>query len=398
MKIKHLYKDIITETQIIQEYSFILGEVVRLCEDESYTFEWDLTKEKLDKSRSKITTKDQAIKYLEFLMDKVKNLPEKIKIKIIKYSSYVLVGLIGLNTINSIITDKEPNIKDEIVTTKETTIHKSPKKVSKNLLNLLKYEEGSIKQKGEPVLKAYKLGDGAITVGWGHAEPINNSHFKDGQVISRKLAERLFREDVLTAQDGLNRILRDWEKQKIPFNITQDMYDSMTSMIYNMGIGNFRGSDFIQLVKLGKYEQAKERILTTNVTYPGHIPRRQKESDMFGGNLGGELLTMNESNDFDWVGDIQPMKPEMEFLKDNFDNLEKVINGDQIYYVDSERNPLFVYYQDSENGFVYINYDRIWSILEEDFDLNYTEIQELIKVWLGETYNLRGFTPKRFVI
>ena len=85
MKIKHLYKDIITETQIIQEYSFILGEVVRLCEDESYTFEWDLTKEKLDKSRSKITTKDQAIKYLEFLMDKVKNLPEKIKIKIIKY-------------------------------------------------------------------------------------------------------------------------------------------------------------------------------------------------------------------------------------------------------------------------------------------------------------------------
>jgi hypothetical protein len=185
---------------------------------------------------------------------------------------------------------------------------------------------------------------------------------------------------------------------KIPFNITQDMYDSMTSMIYNMGIGNFRGSDFIQLVKLGKYEQAKERILTTNVTYPGHIPRRQKESDMFGGNLGGEMLAMNESGDFDWVENIQPMKPEMEFLKDNFDNLEKVIKDDRTFYFDSERNPLFVYYQDSENGFVYINYDRIWSTLEEDFDLNYTEIQELIKVWLGETYNLRGFTPKRFVI
>jgi hypothetical protein len=98
-------------------------------------------------------------------------------------------------------------------------------------------------------------------------------------------------------------------------------------------------------------------------------------------------------NDFDWVKDIQPMKPEMEFLKDNFDNLEKVIKDDQTYYVDSERKPLFMYEQDEENGYVWVSYYRIWSVLEEDFGLKYSEIQELIKVWLGETYNLRGLTP-----
>jgi hypothetical protein len=33
-------------------------------------------------------------------------------------------------------------------------------------------------------------------------------------------------------------------------------------------------------------------------------------------------ILKEEINDFDWVSDIQPMKPEMVFLKDNFDNLK----------------------------------------------------------------------------
>tara|TARA_R110000803_G_scaffold13218_5_gene37318 strand:- start:2187 stop:2564 length:378 start_codon:yes stop_codon:yes gene_type:complete len=104
-------------------------------------------------------------------------------------------------------------------------------------------------------------------------------------------------------------------------------------------------------------------------------------------------IIKEEIDDFDWVKDVEPMKPGMEFLKDNFDNLKRVIKDDKTYYVDSERKPLFMYYQDEENGFVYISYERIWAILEEDFGLNHSEIQELIKVWLEETYNLRGFTP-----
>jgi hypothetical protein len=104
-------------------------------------------------------------------------------------------------------------------------------------------------------------------------------------------------------------------------------------------------------------------------------------------------ILKEEINDFDWVSEIKPMKPEMEFLKDNFDNLVEVIKGDEIYYVDSERKPLFMYRQDSENGYVWVSYNRIWSVLRNDFGLNNTEIQELIKDWLGETYKLRGFTP-----
>jgi hypothetical protein len=49
---------------------------------------------------------------------------------------------------------------------------------------------------------------------------------------------------------------------------------------------------------------------------------------------------------------------------------------------------------DRKNGYVYINYDEIWSVLEDKFGLNYGEIQELTRVWLDEVYNLRGVTPE----
>jgi hypothetical protein len=109
-------------------------------------------------------------------------------------------------------------------------------------------------------------------------------------------------------------------------------------------------------------------------------------------------IIKEEIDNFDWVGDIEPMEPQMEFLKDNFDDLKKVIKDGEPYYVDSERKPLFLNFKGSENRFVYINYHRIWSVLEDDFGLNYGEIQELIKKWLGETYNLMGFTPTTWVV
>ena len=52
----------------------------------------------------------------------------------------------------------------------------------------------------------------------------------------------------------------------------------------------------------------------------------------------------------------------------------------------------FMFY-DRKNGKVYINYDKIWSVLKNKFGLNYIETQELTKIWLDKIYNLRGVTP-----
>ena len=85
----------------------------------------------------------------------------------------------------------------------------------------------------------------------------------------------------------------------------------------------------------------------------------------------------------------------LSFLE-QFNNLKPVEKGDKIFYVDNDNLPLFMYYkedQDSKYGHYYINYYRIWLFFEEIIGYNYTEIQEIMKEWLGTTYNLRGLTP-----
>ena len=80
-------------------------------------------------------------------------------------------------------------------------------------------------------------------------------------------------------------------------------------------------------------------------------------------------------------------------MNKEYGNLTPVVKGDITYYVDENNLPLFYYHQDEKNGWVYINYDRIWLFLESVFSMEDLEISELLKVWLEDTYNLRGVTP-----
>ena len=85
---------------------------------------------------------------------------------------------------------------------------------------------------------------------------------------------------------------------------------------------------------------------------------------------------------------------------DQFNNLKPVELDGKIYYADNDNLPLFYYYkeeQGSKNGYYYINYYRIWSFFYDVMDYNYTETQEIIKEWLGTTYNLRELTPRDVV-
>ena len=81
---------------------------------------------------------------------------------------------------------------------------------------------------------------------------------------------------------------------------------------------------------------------------------------------------------------------------DQFGNLTQVEKGGKIYYItkDKDRLPLFYYYPDEKNGSVFINYDRIWMFFQKIFGLKNSKIQDIMKNWLEETYNLRGLTPQ----
>ena len=271
----------------------ILNNVTLINEDgRKPDMEWDFTKNNLDKSKKWVKTKEDVKKYLSLLFSKLKNLPRKIKVKIIKY---VLISFIGLLTVNQLQTVVDEVSPEKIEITKiQQTEKEEPKeepkvesirKPSEELFTFLKIEEGSAKNKGEPVLVAYKIGDGMITVGWGHAEDINNSKYKLGQEIDTTEAKILLKQDVKKASEALNRILNNWESKGIEVNVTQEMYNTMTSMIFNMGIGNFRKSDFIQLVKKNRLDKAKEKIKTTSShlfsEFPGLKKRRELESGNF---------------------------------------------------------------------------------------------------------------------
>ena len=84
----------------------------------------------------------------------------------------------------------------------------------------------------------------------------------------------------------------------------------------------------------------------------------------------------------------------LKWLNKEFGNLTPIVKDHRTYYVDKDRLPLFFYYQDQENGWIYINYNRIWSFLESVFSVGELEISELLKVWLEDTYNLGGYIPR----
>ena len=282
--------------QILDEVVFKLS-VLTEDEEREPDMEWDFTnvKDEIDFSKMWVKTKEDVQKYISTLKDKIKQLPEDLKRKILRYVMYSFLGIISLKQIQNYL---EPPLETAVKTEKEVIKKLEPQRIrksSKELVDHLKWEEGSITNKGEPVLTAYDLGDGAYTIGYGHAIfkgeregydflP-NYGKIRPGKTrITPKQAEILLRDDIKIAEGIVNEILNDWEKQGIKPNLTQGMYNTLVSMTYNMGRG-IRTKDFLQAIKRGNFEEARELILQTSSglfdDFPGLKLRREKEAKMF---------------------------------------------------------------------------------------------------------------------
>ncbi len=140
-----------------------------------------------------------------------------------------------------------------------------------------------IKEHEQLSLVAYELGDGKITIGYGHARPLSQSIYKKGDVISKEVAEAMFARDLRNAEDAIRRMLDDWEKEGHYIEITQGMFDAMVSMIFNMGVRGFRNTAFVVHLRRGDYLAAAEVIRTTKINddFPGLLGRRESEYKLF---------------------------------------------------------------------------------------------------------------------
>ena len=87
------------------------------------------------------------------------------------------------------------------------------------------------------------------------------------------------------------------------------------------------------------------------------------------------------------------LKPEERFLIEILDKVEFIYDDEkpdsEFYQVDGQ----ILFEQDSKNRWFLVDYDKIWSVLESDYDLNYKEIRELIQVMVWERLKRKVDTP-----
>jgi len=271
-----------------------INEIYNLINENQNSFDsvWFSIKEKINNAVKNIKNKEEAVEFVTNVYKKIKHLPDSIRKKTIKYTIALLISDFGFTAIMAALPGEVKSPENNIEKVEYQSIKTHPTQSSDSLKNFIKKEEKlSLRAYTIKSNKSHPSGDGMITVGWGHAERKGHSKFKKGQRITKELAQKLFDEDIKESEEGLNRILNDWDEKGIKLQITQKMYDAMVSMIFNMGISNFRKSDFIQLVKQNKFQEAKNKILSTNITYPGHKFRRQKEAEMFDNGLIALMLS-----------------------------------------------------------------------------------------------------------
>lgn len=151
-------------------------------------------------------------------------------------------------------------------------------KISQEGIEFIKKHEGLS-------LTPYKLGDGMITIGYGHAEPIAKSWFRKrmNYKISMQQAEALLKNDLQKIEAGLKNVLHKLRKEGVVFDITQNMYDAMVSMAFNMGPYGLETSKFIIALRDTKDPaKAAEMIKVSRIgNFKGLPKRRGAEYELF---------------------------------------------------------------------------------------------------------------------
>jgi len=83
----------------------------------------------------------------------------------------------------------------------------------------------------------------------------------------------------------------------------------------------------------------------------------------------------------------------LKWLNKEFGDLTEVVKGTKTYYVDKKGLPLIYYLKNNKriNPIIFINYDRIWSLIRNIFGLDDSQTRDILTIWLEETHHLEGY-------
>lgn len=97
-------------------------------------------------------------------------------------------------------------------------------------------------------LETYDDGVGVMTIGYGHT----GKYAFPGNKITKKKAEELLKEDIKQAED----IIRKWVKVEL----TQPMWDALTSFVLNVGPGRKGSKDGFVWLKSGRHSTILRKL------------------------------------------------------------------------------------------------------------------------------------------
>lgn len=150
-------------------------------------------------------------------------------------------------------------------------------KISNAGLDIIKKFEGYGKLLPDGSCTAYQenLGGGKVdipTIGWGCTVGV-----KMGDVWSVQQAEDALRAEIAKFEDGVSKA--------ITFTPTQNQFDAMVSLAYNIGIAGFAGSTVLRRANAGDFQGAASAfnmwVKAQGQTLQGLVSRRAQEAALF---------------------------------------------------------------------------------------------------------------------
>lgn len=121
-------------------------------------------------------------------------------------------------------------------------------------------------------LKAYKCPGGVWTIGYGHTKGITA-----GISVTEDQAEEFLCKDIETIEAQINAL---------NLSLNQNQFDALVSFVFNLGIGNFRSSRLLSLIKADPNDNAimdefLKWVYSGGKVLPGLQRRRLSEMKLY---------------------------------------------------------------------------------------------------------------------
>ena len=114
--------------------------------------------------------------------------------------------------------------------------------------------------------------DDVPTIGWGRTKDVSM-----GDTCTQEEADAWFLEDVKWAEDCVNRAVTS--------TITQQEFDALVSLCFNIGCKAFSGSSVVKELNLANYDGAAKHFMDwvkqNHKELPGLVRRREAEVELF---------------------------------------------------------------------------------------------------------------------